>query len=191
MTHRDLKVAFLVAAVVAGIIVAINILPESRAVDQPAVTAIPFLRQAQLAIPAVEAKIVATAEPTPGQPVVVTLTLTSSAKFAGKTVPVNVAIVSSTMDMMSRVDRGSAPTTLATTARTLTIGDDGKATVSVPMPLTWAAPVAPKAAAPTSQPAGKAVAMEARKVTTYQIMLSSPLSAPTAASTIAPIQARR
>jgi hypothetical protein len=184
-----------VAAVVAALVVVVNLGPISWAAPQPAGPAIPALPPSELAISSLGAKVLATATPMPGQTIRVKLSLVSSPEQSGKSVPVTVAINRRTMVMREMMSRGPSPrqllieqapsqapkqqvqveapelaaaknlTQVGQVSATLVIGKDGTASATVDFANLTWA-------TPSTQPE----TTRTRDLATYEISLSSPLA---------------
>ncbi|MCG3179581.1 MAG: hypothetical protein BIFFINMI_01919 [Phycisphaerae bacterium] len=145
MRRQEWLGVLVVAAATAGIIV-VGSLPSAGLANAPRPTiAVPALPPAELSIPSLGAKVVATADPQPGQPVKIKLLLQGDPAHAGQIVPLSVALLSaSPPDRMARVIQLPLPLTAAQTS--MMIGPDGRAEADVELAADWAS------AAPTTQP---------------------------------------
>jgi len=171
---------WLVACAVAGLVilamVAAGLPPMTWAAPEaaalPAVV-VPALPPAALDIPALEAKVSAIANPDPGKPVKVKLTVTAPPAKAGESVPVTLTVLGTSQNLMSRrAPSVSEAKQVARTDVSIQIGQDGTGSAVVDLPLVWAQPTGP-----TTQPASAArpALLAAMMRTTYQMVLTSPL----------------
>ena len=189
MTKLDWVTAGIVALFVAALTATLIAPPWCLASDTtPAVT--PKLPSRDLIIPSMNAKVTASLTPAPGQGVEVKLALTSPSGGKVDSIPLTIAVYSSSGSMMSR---GPSPMTLETQVdASMPVGADGSGASVVKLPLTWApamaAPSPAPAIAPTSSvdttgkpvPVSKPIIIQLNADRTrYQMMISSKLGGKT------------
>ena len=171
MTRQDWLTAFVIMAGVAAVTVGLIAPPVCRAANS-GVIAIPALPPSQLTIPTIKAKVMATATPEPGKSVKVKLALQSPWSVKVLTVPVTVTVLGTTMNLMSRVGPLPGDAKVVTKVTTsLLVGPNGCASTIVALPLTWAIPTPPA----TSASGKPKPVLRSMMVTSYQMVLSSPL----------------
>ena len=138
MSGRDWAVAGVLAVATALVVVAAGLPPILWAED-PVRVVIPELPGADLKIPSLEATIKAEATREPGEAVTVTLSGECPAEHAGATVPLVVHVHRiDPANMLSRMPRPASPKEVTSATCSLFIDSDGKGTVTVELPLTWA-----------------------------------------------------
>ena len=183
MTKQEWLTAGIVAACVAVLTVGL-IAPPTCWAGPARVFEVPALPSTQLSIPTIQAQVTATALPAPGQTVLATLSLTSPAGMSLTPVPVAISVLRTEMNPMAR--SMPRPQQVALVQTSVPVGADGKGSVAVALPLTWALP-APAVTADTTNAKTTRIL---RSETSYQMVLSSPLAGIAAPSDIQPLNYR-
>jgi len=168
MTKQEWLTAGIVAACVAVLTVGL-IAPPMCWAGPARVFEVPALPSTQLSIPTIHAQVAATATPAPGQTVLATLSLTSPAGMSLTPVPVAISVLRTEMNPMAR--SMPRPQQVAFVQTSVPVGTDGKGSVAVALPMTWAIPASAAAIDTTNAKSVRTLKSEI----SYQMVLSSPL----------------